>query len=179
MKKYCLLICVLVAFFGCESNDDINTEPPEIPDAVTLDLNNDGIDDIRFTVGPDDVGVGYAGYVYPLNEALIGLSTESENSWIFDNRLNNTIKKGETNFYTWYPSNLGFISIYNTSEGLWPDEWTIGGQKTSNPLYLGVQIKENDQILVGWLKLEIDKKTGVVDVIDQQFTSDNYIVIDR
>ncbi len=183
MKKFCLFICVLIFFYSCENNDDLATNPPDIPNAVNFDLNDDGFNDIRFLVGPDDVltdgTVGYAGYVYPLNEALLLMSTSNDNSWIFDNQLNDTIKKAEGDSYTWYPSNLGFISTDDSPEGIWPDEWTISGQKKSNPYYLGIQIRENNDFMVGWLKLEINKKTAKVNLIDQQFTAYKYSVIDK
>ncbi len=181
MKKYCLFIYVLIVFYSCKNNDDLATHPPDIPDAVTFDLNDDGFDDIRFLVGPDDVltdgTVGYAGYIYALNEALLLLPTENDTSWVFDNQLNDTIKKVESKSYTWYPSNLGFISIDDSPEGIWPDEWTISGQKSSDPYYLGIQIMENNDFMVGWLKLEINKNTAEVNLIDQQFTAEEYIVI--
>lgn len=183
MKKQFLAYCLLMVAFGCEKNDGLNMEPPEIPNAVKFDLNDDGFDDILFETGQDDVltdgTAGFAGYVYPLNENLVMISTKSENSWIFDNQLNDTIRKGETNSYTWYPSNLGFISIDDSPQGVWPDEWTVSGEGASNPYYLGIQIKENDNFLVGWLKLEINKKTAEVSLIGHKVTSMEFIVIDE
>lgn len=149
MKKQHLIYCALIVIFGCEK-EQLTKEPPEIPAAVKFDLNEDGVDDVLFQIGADDVftdgTLPYVGYVYPLNEALLMISSENEYSWIFDKQINDTIEKAETKSATWYPSNLGIINIDDTPEGLWPNEWNISGQRKIAPITLVYRLRKMTSI---------------------------------
>ena len=162
----------------------LNSEPPEIPQTVKFDLNKDGIDDVSFVFGPDDVitdgTVGYYGSVYPLNGGLLLLESRiNEGAYALETELNDTIRKDENSSFIWYPSNWIFMGIDDSPEGLWPNEWSLDSSKKSNPYYLGIQVKENDTFLLGWLKLEIDKKTGLIEIVDHELTSEDFVVINR
>jgi len=71
------------------------------------------------------------------------------------------------------------VDITNSSKGIWPNEWTIRNNSASESYYLGIRLKENNSFLVGWLKLDIDKTTGEIKIIDKNLTSNNYILIDK
>lgn len=178
----------LMLVISCSKDDDgvevFSKEPPEIPQDLLFDLNDDGIDDVSFKYFPDDVitdgTVGYYGYVNPLNGgSLLLLSKPNEGAYVLEIQEGDTIRKEESESFVWYPSSWGFIGIDDSPEGIWPNKWTLSSTKKSNPYYLGLQVKENDIFSLGWLKLEIDKKTGVIEIIDHELTNDNVLVIDR
>ena len=184
MVKFKLYICVLLSIFfsSCNKDEDLGSTPPELPEAVLFDLNKDGFDDLEFRFSPDDVvtngTVALVGYVYPLNGALLMVSQISANSWILDGERNDIIRKGGSPDYSWYPSNLGFMHIDDNSRGLWPEEWHLSSQKSDNPYYLGIQVKENENFFIGWLKLNINKKTAEITIIDSEVSQADSIVID-
>lgn len=189
MKKTIFYVIFFTLVICCTKDDEkvkelaLSSEPPEIPQTVKFDLNSDGIDDISFEFGPDDVvtdgTVGYYGSVYPLNGAMLLLETLTDGAYALETQLNDSLRKEETTSLTWYPSNWIFMFIDDSPEGLWPNDWSLSSTNKSNPYYLGLQVKQNDTFLLGWLKLEIDTKTGVIEIIDHEITSDDFIVVDR
>ncbi len=184
MVKIKLYICVLlpVFFLSCNKDEDVGSTPPELPEAVSFDLNQDGFDDVEFRFSSDDVVTNgtfpLVGYVYPQNGALLMVSQISTNSWILDGETNDIIRKGESPDFSWYPSNLGFMHIDDNPQGLWPNEWNLSSQKSDNPYYLGIQVKENENFLIGWLKLNINKKTAEITIVGSKVSQADSIIID-
>ena len=188
MKNAIIYSVFLMFIIGCIKNNtkleeqQLSSEPPKIPKTVKFDLNKDGIDDVRFEFSPNDVltdgTVGYYGSVYPLNGGLLLLISRDDEAYVIETQLNDTIRKEESTSITWYTSNWIFMDIDDTAEGLWPTEWFLSSSVKSNPYYLGIQVKESDAFLLGWLKLEIDKTTAVIEIVDYELTSEDLLVVD-
>lgn len=175
---------------GCSKNDDDdlkrqNSEQPDIPEAISFDLNEDSVDDftIVYSEGVWD-GVGASGGVFsgkfrPLGENKI-LEEYEENvstSFLFA-QMGDSIQRQATYPQSW--TYLGwFTSLFQGGDGIWSKEWQIESKKISNPYYVGVGIWEEDIFLIGWLKLEIDKKTGKIAVSDHELSEDGFILINR
>lgn len=189
MKNAIIYSVFLMFVIGCTKNDtkleeqQFGSEPPKVPKRVEFDLNNDGIDDVSFEFGPNDLvtdgTVGYYGSVNPLNGSLLLLVIRDDAAYALETQLNDTIRKDESTSLTWYTSNWLFMDIDDTAEGLWPTDWFLSSSIKSNPYYVGIQVKENDAFLLGWLKLEIDKTTAVIEIVDYELTSENLLVVDR
>lgn len=189
MKRAIFFSALLLIVIGCSKNEEqteelqLSTEPPEIPQTVNFDINEDGLDDIRFQFGIDDVATngtpGYYGSVYPMNGALLMLLSRDDGAYALEPQLNDIIKKEEGTSITWYPANWIIMFIDDTLEGLWPNTWTLGSSRKTNPYYLGIQVKEGETLSLGWLKLEIDMKTGKIELLDYELTSGDFLVINR
>lgn len=191
MKTYRLSICcVLLIVLGCSKNDDDNQkqqtfEQPDIPEPITYDLNGDSFDDftIDYAEGIWD-GVGASGGFFsaqfkPLGENRI-LEEYEENvstSFLFA-QMGDSIQRQATYPQSW--TYLGwFASLYQGGDGIWSKEWLIESKKNSSPYYVGVGIWEEDKFLIGWLKLEIDKETGKIAVVDHELSGNDFVLIDR
>jgi len=189
MKKYRFFIfCIPLLILSCSKNDDDqqNSEQPDIPESITYDLNGDTVDDftIVYSEGIWD-GAGASGGVYTANfhpkEENRILSEYEENvstSFLFST-IGDSIQRMPKPLQEWY--HIGwFHTLWQDGNGVWSKEWLIDyTMSISNPYYVGVQIKEGDEFLIGWLKLEIDKTTGKIDIVDHKLTSEDFIVIDE
>jgi hypothetical protein len=185
MKTYYLIIIsFLVVALGCEKDKDLSKTPPETPQLVKYDLNDDSADD--FTIeyrwftwdGINSSGDGISGTIEPLNQNSILFKRKGVTLF---NQLNDTIKMEVTEPLYWETFQADLISISNSSENnyLWPNEWKIQSNTTQSSYYLGVKLKENESFLIGWVKFRIEKSTGEIQIIDKKLTSDSYIVIDK
>jgi len=185
MKRYRLFILFfLFLAFSCSKSDDGNQELPEIPQSKTYDLNGDTIDDftIEYALGVWDgfraSGLVYSANFVPERENKI-LSEYEENvstTFLFSQR-GDTIRRIADSPQEW--DDRGRLHrLWQSGDGVWSKEWSIANDEISNPYYAGVQIKEGDTLLVGWLKLEIDTKTGEIAIADYELTSKKFIVVD-
>lgn len=175
---------------GCSKNDDDGqskgiSERPQIPESVTYDLNNDSVDD--FKIGYSEgawEGAGASGgfflaYFEPLSENKILQEYEENVSTTFlFAQMGDTIQRQATNPQSWTYRGR-FTILYQGGDGVWSKEWQIVSKRKSNPYYVGVQIDKDDESLLGWLKLEIDKKTGKIDIVGHKLASTEFIVIDE
>ena len=105
-----------------------------------------------------------------LHQQGIGILFLSENDTIF-------LTEGES--LSWYSSPAALVRISSTPypENYWPKEWSIVGDTTRKFHYAGIKIKKNNDFLAGWLKVKIDKMTGGIEIVNKDFTNNNYIVI--
>lgn len=191
MRSYPLFIfCISLVILSCSKNDDEGqirsiSEQPQIPESVTYDLNEDAVDDfmIVYSEGIWD-GVGASGgffsaYFRPFGEnRILEEYEENVSVTVLFAEMGDTIKRDAIapQFWSYFGS---LTTLYQGGDGVWQEEWLIDSKNPSGPYYLGVGIWENGGFLIGWLKLEIDKKTGKIEIIDHELTSDDYIVIDR
>ncbi len=185
--NYLLLLFVPFILFGCEdeeSNDVFSKNPPETPEAVNYDLNDDSANDIKvdyrwFTWdGIKSSGDGIYGLIEPLNESSILLK---RNVYTLFNELNDTIRLSPNEPYYWEKYLLPVVSILNSSVDnyLWPKAWKIQSNKTVDSYYLGIKMNKNNTPLVGWIQLKIDTSTGAIQILDKRFTTEDYIVIEK
>lgn len=191
MKSYLpFIFCVLSFILGCSKDDDGApskgiSERPQIPESVTYDLNEDAIDDftIEYSEGIWD-GVGASGGFFSANFRPFGENRiweeyeENVSTTFLFSQMGDSIHRIANAPQSW--SYIGWIAtLYQGGDGVWSQEWQIESKRESNPYYIGVQIMASDSLLIGWLKLQIEKKTGKIEIIDYELSSEDSIVIDR
>ena len=191
--QFCVILAfgVFLFFVSCEQPENVISgatptgTPPIVPPSATYDLNDDGIDDIKLNYwmvildGVGFSGSGYSGMFDPLNNNQLYFKRDEDlHALTLFNQLKDTIRSETKKPTEWTYSNAELVYIYNVPKNHWPDEWTINSSLKNGPFYLGVRL-ENDVVSVGWLKLDIDKSTGSVFLLDQEFTTGDYIVINR
>lgn len=197
MKKvYVLLFSLLpIIIVSCGKNDNgdgiqkvegFGQNNPEVPDAVSYDLNADSVDDFQIDYGMgvwdgiDASGLFISGYLKSLDDSTVLVRTNEDLSvQILFNRPQDTIWSAPKQPYKWNDGgSVTITEIIQAADGIWPDEWTANSEFNSNPYYLGIRVKENEDFLVGWIKLEINKTNGKIKFLEYQLTPDDYIVID-
>lgn len=184
-SNFLWIILIALAFCSCEkddnSNENLSKNPPQIPEAINYDLNDDSVDDIRIEYswftwdGINSSGDGISGEVKPLNDCSI-LFKHKEYSLFIE--FNDTIKANINEPYYWekYLSR-DLVSISNSSDNeyLWPNEWIIQSGLSLDFYYLGLEINN----LIGWIKVEVDKSTGTIQVVDKKFTTAEFILVGK
>jgi hypothetical protein len=198
MKKAYVLFLLLLPLFitSCDKNDNgegiqkverFGADTPAVPDAVTYDLNIDSIDDFQVDYslgvwdGANASGLVVSGILESIDEsaALVKVN-EGVNTEILFSRPNDTIWREPPEPFKWNESGrVRVTEIWQGGDGIWSEEWNVNSEFNSNPYYLGIRVKENEDFLVGWVKLEIDITNGKIKFLEYQLTPDEYIVIDR
>jgi hypothetical protein len=185
---YFLLLFLVITLLSCEKDkqdEELSKNPPETPEAISYDLNNDAVNDIKvyyssFTWdGFNCSGDGISGLIETLNDNAVLMQ---QNEYRLFNQFKDTLRINAAGPYYWEEYiRLALVSITNSSVNgyLWPKEWSIQSKPIQDSYYLGIIIKENNTPLIGWLKLKLDQSSGSIKIVDKKFTSENFIVIDR
>ncbi|MGD2033692.1 MAG: hypothetical protein PVF73_01450 [Bacteroidales bacterium] len=185
MKKILLpLICLLFIAFSCKEKDDVNNSPPDKPTNIFYDLNDDsGYDfEIRYllvtTDGLNCSSGGFTGEIVPLNQNAILLK---QNEYSMFNQLNDTIRNTVSEPLFWEYTQRPLVSIIQscTYDHEWPAEWSISSESEAGPYYLAVKMNDIEGQKLGWIQLDIDASSGMINIIDYNFTQEDYIVIDK
>ncbi|MCG6189485.1 hypothetical protein [Maribellus maritimus] len=177
-------ILFVFVLLSCEKGDDLTNglskTPPEIQGAVNYDLNDDSIDDIKVKYqwytwdGINSSGNGISGSVEPLNASSILLKRSTEPLFC---KLNDTIRFSTNEPFYWEKYlEPDIVSITNSfvNDYFWPSEWRVHSDITE-PYYFGIKIDNSSQ-LVGWVQIEIDKSTGGIQVVNKNFSTEEFIV---
>ncbi|WP_422079363.1 hypothetical protein [Ulvibacterium sp.] len=194
-RAYVLFFLVLLLIHaGCEKNDNgggvqkvegAGQNNPEVPDAVSYDLNTDSVDDFQvdYNMGIWD-GANASGFLVSatlesMNESTVLLKiNEGINTEILFSMPKDSIWREPVEPFKW--NEYGPVSIarlWQGADGIWPEEWSVNSEFNSNPYYLGIRVKENEDFLVGWIKLEINVTNGKIRFVEYQLTPEEYIVI--
>jgi len=189
MKKIFFHSVLLILFLGCSKNDDQNQQviaQPQIPESSIVDLNGDGVHDFEIVYvegiwdGADASGGVYSAGFRPIGEnKILQEYEENVSTTLLFSQIGDSIQREPEGSKSWYDYGGYFASLWQGGDGVWLKEWKIESKKESGPYYAGIQLSANSTFLIGWLKLEIDKKTGNIDIVDHELTSQDFIVIDR
>ncbi|WP_299537438.1 hypothetical protein [Ulvibacterium sp.] len=198
MKKIGILFflpSLLLSIVCCDNNDNNDgirivegsgQNRPELPDAADYDLNVDTIDDFQIDYvlgswdGVDESGQLISGFLESLNESTVLVrSGENPPNPILFNRPEDTIWNVPRENFKWNddPDPITITEIRQAADGIWPDEWSVNSEFNTNPYYLGIRVKEDEDFLVGWIKLEIDRTTGEISFEQFRLAAGEYIVI--
>jgi len=190
MKKTIFYITFLTLVISCSKDDDdqkqLSSKEPEIPESIIYDLNEDSVNDftISYDLGVWD-GVGASGFLYYGRLKAMGenrfLDEYEENvstTFLFAEK-GDSIQQEASAPQSWDYNFASLTTLWQGGDGVWSSEWVIESKKASKPYYVGIQIRVVDRFLIGWLKLEIDKNTGQINIIDHELTSEDSLVIDR
>jgi len=167
------------------SDGNLSKNPPKTPEPVNYDLNDDSVDDIKIEYswftwdGINCSGEGISGSLEPLSGSSV---LSKRNDYTLFNKLNDTIKINTNEPYYWEKySNSVLITIMNSTENdyLWQNEWSVRSGMTLDTYYLGIKLNVNDNNLVGWIRIKINKLTGGIQVLEKKFTTEEFIVVGK
>jgi hypothetical protein len=183
---YPVLLILLVCCGSEEDEPMLSTTPPEVPEMVTHDLNNDGVDDLatEYAMGQWD-GVGSSGFFFtgrfrPLNggSILFDMNIDFGSSTTY-HKKDDVITKDVNTPLEWISFPAHLVDIANTAEGTWPNEWTISNNKIQDFYYIGIKIQSAKGDRIGWLKFTINSKSGAIKIVDKELTFLDSIAISR
>ncbi len=189
--NYLWILLTTFIIYSCEkddnSNENLSKNPPETPEAVSYDLDDDSVNDIKIEYrqftwdGINSSGDGISGLIEPLNESSI---LQKQNEYTLFNKLNDTIRINTTEPYYWekyLDPDLVSISNSSVNDYLWPIEWKIQSNLNLDldSYYLGIMINNSNSNLIGWIKITINKSTGDIQILDKKFTAEEFIVIGK
>ena len=190
MKKYISLIYLglisVSLLVSCEKERDIEpiqyeTIEPVQHETREIDINQDLINDFKISysgftwdgIGPNGTGMGIDGYLLPLNKAVILKKLDSESLF---SRVNDTIKQQMSQPYSWDSTKLNLVSI-KTSLNKYVNPWVPNSAEIKDFYYIAFKISVDDRDILGWMKISIDKYTGLIDVKASQTSEQDFITI--
>ena len=189
MKRLTRLIFLLgllsSTVFSCDKDKEDNI-PPVSPENKEFDLNNDSINDfkldyVRYTwdgIGPDGTGFAIAGLLVPLNNNKI---LKNQDLGLLFYQDNDTLSNQFVLPYLWLSSSSEWPVLVEikTYINQWENTWTIKGNETKDFYFLAFSISKSDKNFLGWMKLIIDKNTGLVEIVDKKTTDQEFIIIGK
>lgn len=190
MKKYILLICLVLIsvalLISCEKEKDIEpiqyeTIEPVQHETREIDINQDLKNDFKISysgytwdgIGPNGTGMGIGGYLIPLNKTVILKKLNSESLF---SRVNDTIKQQMSHPYSWDSTKLNLVSI-QTSLNKYVNPWVPNSAEIKDFYYIAFKISVDDTDILGWMKISIDKYTGLVEVKASQTAEQDFVII--
>lgn len=177
----CIIFFYLIVLTsGCKKNIDGKAEHGFIfsqPKSQDIDINNDGIMDFRIDfklLVPDDYsssGKSWIGYVQPLDKNEILYKQIVGNLFL---QKKDTVFSTSTSTKIWYPNSANLIT--NTGKD---SNWTILASNNIADYYLGFKLKSSSRNMIGWMKVDIQKNTGIISLANKKLTEADFLIIDE
>jgi hypothetical protein len=173
-----LLFSLIVLTCGCEKNKEpetVNAHFINIPESLDIDINNDAITDFRIeykelvTNDYPSSGLSMIGFLHSLNENEIVYKPFIGNLFL---QQNDIIYSSEVTAAIWSRNPADLIS-HNGHDSA----WRILSPYFLNDLFIGFKLKASAKIYIGWMKLDIDKKTGNISLLNWKLTEGDFIII--
>jgi hypothetical protein len=177
---------VVVLISGCENEVDpgipMDREPKnfDVKDE-NFDFNDDGINDFSLKYnafawcGIKESGMGISARLSAAGRNAVLQTSLSE---CLFSKQGDIINRNITEPLEWdgfYAPLANYYQMISNTE----DEWTVYSENSPDSYYLGIKIEKETEVLIGWVKLGIDIKTGHVKVLEKKTTSDASIVVGR
>jgi hypothetical protein len=185
VESFILLVLLSVTFLSCENSKDIenNNLPPVKPVVKEFDVNNDLIIDFKIQyyamtwdgIGPNGTGDLIGGEIVPLNNSKI---LKKQDLGVLFNPLRDTTYIQMNAPYSWESISYKLIEI-KTNNNKWPKEWTVSANEVKDYYYLAFMTSTNSKIQLGWIKLQFDKSTGLVEIIETKSSDLDSLIIGK
>ena len=117
--------------------------------------------------------MGIDGYLMPVNNTVILKKLNSESLFSI---VNDTIKQQMSQPYSWDSTKLNLVSI-KTSLNKYVNPWVPNSAEIKDFYYIAFKISVDDRDILGWMKISIDKYTGLIDVKASQTSEQDFITI--
>lgn len=176
--KYLVIISLVLTFFlSCEKIDYPKT--PVIPNNDSIDVNNDSQYDFvidYWSIATTDIpptNQSITGALRPLNNNQVLKRTSAGHLFL---QINDTIRKEINTNSDWHDYAASLIGI-NGPKDKWDKEWTINSDLNTG-YFLGIKLK-GDTEKIGWLLLNLNKKSGEISVKDVRLTESNELIINK
>jgi len=163
MKKH-IPFYFLLLFYLVSCNNNWSETPPEIPDTLTIDVDDDGQVDfvleyffgyIFATDGDEQI----TGSFHPEGNNLVLHKTDHQNLFLRDvSEISEIVE--EPLFWNDKGWSEEIIAIQNNTEGLWPPEWELKSEDDHDTYFIGLKFASNNEIKVGWVELEFNVASG-------------------
>jgi len=186
MELSVILLFFIIFLVGCKKeNSKSEKEYFKLnqPVSIVYDLNKDSQNDFKVDYKwliTDNINLSspsIIGYLEPLGENQILFKTDEGN--LFAN-LNDTICSDYSELglpFSWYNFPADIVTYDNITKN--SGKWRILSRQSKEYYYLACKIYVDTQEQIGWIKLSIDSSTGIVKLIENNFTIGDYIVIGK
>ena len=171
--KYFLSFALTLMIIGCSINE-FSDEIPNKPDAVEIDINEDGIIDFVIvfrdvlieTIAQNHGGAGISGRIEPSNNNQILYKKEERNLFL---REIEEIKESVNEPLLWSTTGFGkeIMSIHNNTDGQWQRKWEVNSNSVYSTYFMGLKVISDNLTQVGWVEIDINTNNGKVEVIDK------------
>lgn len=172
MVSRILLAIALTLLLSCQGDDSppavTNDNPPENPEIIQIDLDDNGTIDFKISYGwveidgdgPSSSAITAVIHCMDKNELLH--KREAPNLFLRD--LSN-IQDDVESPLVWL--NIGFeiVSIYNDLERNWPSIWEVASDENRSSYFIGMKLIDDSESRRGWMELEIDINTGQIEIV--------------
>lgn len=177
MKITSFFLCFLVFFCACRNVNQVNFNKIETPKDYTIDIDNDGQDDFQVyylqlqTMDIPVSGAGISGDIRFINNGAFFCKIYGAYSECLFLSKGDSIKTDlATNNWNYYPVSLINIGWQN---GKWDQNWSVNASVSSD-YYLGFKMQDK----LGYMKLNLNTKTGEIKVLDSKLTTDDFLIIE-
>ena len=80
--------------------------------------------------------------------------------------------------YSWESASYKLIEI-KTINNKWPKEWTVSAGEVKDYYYLAFLTSVNSKTQLGWVKVQFDKSTGTVEIIEIKSSDLDFLIIGK
>jgi hypothetical protein len=184
MKKsnifFILLGFLSLPFNSCTKEKD---SIPVCQETKEYDLDNDLKNEIRIQyyamtwdgIGPDGTGDLIGAEIVPINNTKLLLKQDLGPLF---SPLKDTIHFLMNAPYSWDLSTHTLAEI-RTYINKWPDLWTVKSDEKNDYYYLGFTKSTDPVNELGWVKIQIDRSTGVIEIKDKTTTDQDFLIIGK
>jgi hypothetical protein len=184
MKKILMLIIPIGLFIiSCDVSHNDDVFIPTKPETKEFDLNGDLINDFKIQyvagswdgVGPNGTGEFMVGEIYPLNNTKI--LNKQDQGYLFMPLIDTVHFKMNLPFL-WQATSAKLVEI-KTYINEWPNEWSVNSNELKDFYYLAFFIPTEDSNIIGWIKIQIDKSSGLIEIKETKSTNQDLLIIGK
>ncbi|HEY5125631.1 MAG TPA: hypothetical protein VIK14_18035 [Ignavibacteria bacterium] len=168
------------------SLNSCNKETDYVPsrqETKEFDLNNDLINEIRIQyyamtwdgIGPNGTGDLIGAEIVPINNTKLLIKQDLGSLF---SPLKDTIHFQMKVPYFWELSSQQLVEI-KTYINKWPKEWTVLSNEINDFYYLAFTKTTDTKNELGWVKIQIDKSTGLIEIKDTKISDQDFLIIGK
>ncbi len=183
--KYIFIFSISLIILGivtaCSEKEDVEADIfiPQIPEDDSLDVNGDEVADflVSYTIYQTDDVPSSGATIFESLQPLYGneILKHRELGCLFLVELD-TIRKSSTDTIYWSGYTADILAINYRNEQ-WERYWQVQSRH-EGPYMLGYKLNTANTTTIGWLMLEFDLENGQTLVTDNEYSSDEELVVD-
>lgn len=182
------IVLISAAFLtvGCMNDDPLERQPESICDDIfntnrlplpatkKYDLNKDGVDDLEIfqAIHPIDSPIGSSRFMTFINPLGANQLLMPSGNGFLDKGYKLHLSSGDL---VWNHGQQVFIKA-DGCKGLYQSKCDVVFPTGNNPFH-GFIIRSNEIVQIAWLKLNIDRTSGKIELVDYAISNSESIVV--
>lgn len=150
---------------------ELTDEVPVVPDSIEIDIDENGEIDYR---------IKYANVLVEgptVSSGIVGFLEQNNGNEILNERFGddlflrnlNEVKPNVSEPFFWSSTSMvSIVSVYNhiPSNG-WRANWEVNSNTEYPSYFIGLKVKKDNEILLGWIEFEVDTGNGLISIVDK------------